>query len=158
MAALSRPIDTSNIDTSSDYPMIEEGWHSALISTSDEEENKKGTGRNIILEFTIGQGKWSGKTIRTWLCYQHSTAKTQEIALKLLTKIMNAVGVPSPLKDTAQLHNKPLRIKVGIDGTYNTIEDVEPYTAQAKDLYAPAEKKEEQQDAFADLEEPDWKK
>lgn len=139
MAQLQAPLDTTGIDTSSDFTTLPEGWYQAVIVDSDESENSKGNGRFIKLEFVIGSGKYSGTKILHWLNYQHSTAKAQEIGLRELTKIMQIAGVPSPLRDTMQLHNKKMEIEIKPDGTYNRVTGVRAIAATQADLYRPAQ-------------------
>jgi len=67
MASLMQPINTAGIDTSSNFDLLPEGWYQAIISDSDEAESKKGNGRYIKLEFTIGSGPHSGRKVSTWL-------------------------------------------------------------------------------------------
>ena len=157
MASLQQPINTQGIDTTSEFDLIPEGWYQVIISDSDESENAKQNGRYIKLEFTIGNGKYTGKKVKTWLNYQHTTAKAQEIALKQLAKIMECLRVSSPLKDTAQLHSKALEIQIIQDGTYNAVNDYRPYQATVKDLYSQAKPAAQAPVDFSDL-EPDWAK
>ena len=164
MARLGAPVDTTGVDTSNNFELIPEGWYQAVITNSDEDSNSKGNGRFIMLEFTIGAGQYSGKTVRTWINYMHDSAKAQEIGLKQLAKLMEVVRVASPLKDTAQLHGKSLEIQISIDGTYNRVEGfreriVGGGKAAGMAALAPEKKvNREAQTGFDDLEEPEWVK
>jgi len=154
MAQLQAPINTAGIDTSASFDMIPDGWYQAIIIDSDESANKNGDGRWILLEFVIGSGPHSGKKIKTWLNYQHKSAKAQEIALKQLAKIMEVLRVPSPLKDTSQLHNKKIEIQISINGTYNNVDDFRACAITQSDMRAPAPADTN----FSDMEEPEWAK
>ena len=159
MTKLGAPINTANIDTTDSFALLPEGWYQAMISDTVEDANSKGTGRFIKIEFVIGAGEHSGKMLPLWINYQHDNAKAQEISLKVLARLMEAVRVPSPLKDTAQLHGKSLEIQVTVDGTYNRVESfraragADKSAVVAKALRSPAPT-----EGFSDLEDLPWDK
>jgi hypothetical protein len=138
MAQLYTPIDTSGIDpNATGFSQIPEGWYQVLIADTDENENSKGNGRFIKVEYLIASGALSGEKVLQWINYQHSTPKAQEIGLRQLAKLMQCVNVPSPLRDTMILHSKKLEIYIKPDGSYNTVDDMRPYSSAGQQRPVP---------------------
>ena len=93
------------------YEVIPPGLYEAIITESEMQANKAGTGAYLKLTFTITSGSCKGRLLWDRLNLNNPSAKAVEIARQQLANICRAVNVLSP-RDSTQLHNLPLRIKV----------------------------------------------
>ena len=86
----------------------------SMIVNSEMKETKDGKGRYLNLTFEIlDDNDYKGRRVFEKLNLVNASEKTVEIAQRTLSAICRAVGVLHP-KDSAELHNKPLVISVGI--------------------------------------------
>ena len=90
------------------------GWYRAWIVASEVKPTRKGDGKRLELELDVIEGEHKGRKVWEGLNIENPSADAQEIALRDLTAICQATGV---LKFTAsaQLHRKPMLVKVGIE-------------------------------------------
>jgi hypothetical protein len=107
--------DSSAIEPNAPMEAFPAGVYTMAITKSDIKPNKKGTGK--LIEFVwsiIEEGPFKGRKVRQYVNFQHSNATTQAIGQGELSAISRACGIKG-LTDTAQLHNIPVRVKVGIE-------------------------------------------
>lgn len=95
-----------------EYALIPEGKHEAIIVDSTEKDTKSGS-KMVTLKFQITKGPSQNRLLWENLNLWHSSDKAREIARGTLSAISRAVGVESP-RSTADLFGKPLVISVGI--------------------------------------------
>ena len=89
------------------------------IVESSMADTKKGDGRFLKLTFEVADGEFKGRRIFEQLNLVNQNTQTVEIAQRTLSAICRAVGVLHP-KDSAELHNIPFVVSVGIkEETYN---------------------------------------
>lgn len=91
------------------YEVIPEGRYAAVITESELKENKKRNGQYLKLTFEIIEGAYKGRKVWAQLNLFHANAIAVEIAQKELASICRAVNV-AQIRDSAELHNKPLVI------------------------------------------------
>lgn len=106
--------NAAEVEPSQDYSPIPPGNYKAIITNSSVEQAKSGNGTNLVLTFKVVDGPHKGRELRSWLCVQHPKEQTQEIARRTFSAICHAVG-QIQCTDTAQLHSKPLLIKVSVE-------------------------------------------
>ena len=94
----------------------------AVISESAMAPNKKTKGQHLSLTWTVIEGDYADRKVFSNLNLVNESGKTVEIAQKDLSAICRATGVLHP-KDSAELHNKPVVISVGIRKGSNGYED-----------------------------------
>jgi hypothetical protein len=94
----------------------------AVISESAKVPNKKTNGEHISFTFTVIEGECKDRKVFTNLNLINDNPDTVEIAKRDLSAICRATGVLHP-KDTAELHNIPVVISVGIRKGSNGYED-----------------------------------
>ena len=94
----------------------------AVISESAKVPNKKTVGEHISFTFTVVDGDYKDRKVFTNLNLINENPDTVEIAKRDLSAICRATGVLHP-KDTAELHNIPVVISVGIRKGSNGYED-----------------------------------
>jgi hypothetical protein len=130
--------NAGEVEASDSYDPIPAGWYSAMITESEFQPTKAGTGQFLKLRFDIIDGEHQGRVVFTNLNLDNPNPKAVEIAQKDLSAICRAVGVMTP-QDSAELHDKPLQIKLTIrparDG-YDAQNEVKGY--KGMDGAAPA--------------------
>lgn len=141
--------DARNVEPqSNDFEILPAGVYVAHITQSDVKTTKVGTGQYLSLTWEILDGQHKGRKVFENINFQNPSAKAQSIGQASLSSLCRAVNVPV-LKDSTALHNKPCRIKVGIekgDGQYGDKNNVKGYEAIAAG-FAPAPQAPQQQQA-----------
>ena len=94
----------------------------AVISESAMAPNKKTKGEHLSMTFTVVDGDYKDRKVFTNLNLINENSDTVEIAKRDLSAICRATGVLHP-KDSAELHNIPVVISVGIRKGSNGYED-----------------------------------
>jgi len=112
--------DASTVEPQSAFEPIPAGKYLALISESEMKPTKTGSGQYLQLTFVIlDNGPYSGRHIWTRLNLQNSNRTAEDIAQRELSAICRAVNVLRP-QDSADLHNIPLAIIVGMERNKGT--------------------------------------
>ena len=132
--------DATAVEPQQSSGPIPAGTYLAQVIESDLKHLKSGNGMGLALTFQIIDGEHKNRRVWENLNVQHSNSETQRIAQAQLSSLCRAVNVPQ-LKDTTQLHNKPLkiRVKIRIDAKYgdsNSVASFEPASSGAS--YAPS--------------------
>ena len=133
MASLS--FDATSVEITSRDPVPADVYE-ALITDSEIRATRTGNGKGINLTFEIVSGPHKGRKVFAWINFQHPKAEVQRIGQEELARICKAVGI-GRLEDTAQLHNLPMMITVGIDKDDKTRNVIKNY--KAKEGAAPAQ-------------------
>lgn len=94
-----------------DQPLIPDAKYQAIIVKSDIVDNKKGTGKNMVLTFVITSGQYKDTEFTEWLSFINPNAVAERIAGEKIRSILDAAGVAT-FTDTNQVHSKPLIIEV----------------------------------------------
>src|SRR5262249_10351328 len=97
------------------YELLPAGFYEAEIVDA-EAPPKTGDGRMLTLDWQIGEGPYTGRHLRQWLCYRHSNSQTETFARQKLKDVCEAVDVHEPLSqhNLDILKYKPARLVVGI--------------------------------------------
>ena len=103
--------NASEIDPSVSFDPIPAGKYVAAISESAMKATKAGTGHYLELTFEVLSGQYKGRKLWTRLNLDNPNPQAVQIARGELSAICRAVGVMQP-KDSCELHNLPLSIKV----------------------------------------------
>lgn len=129
--------NASSITPKTSYDPIPAGWYLAQVTDSGVNPSKSGKGMRMSLTFDILEGQFKGRKIFAGLNVQHENPEVERISQEQLGTLMHAIGVID-LQDTAQLHMKPVMIKVKVreakDG-YDASNDVSGY--KKSDIVAP---------------------
>lgn len=132
--------DATNIEPSSEYQPLPVGEYAVVITESNMQATKAGTGEYIKLKFEVIEGTFKGRTLFSNLNINNTNQTAVEIAMRDLSAICRAVN-RMQITDTSQLHNQPLTVKVGLepsnkgDGSFNNV--IKAYSAYGKTLAAP---------------------
>lgn len=106
--------DANAVPPAEEYRVVPSGEYTAAIESSEMKDTKSGDGKYLALCVQILEGQYKGRKLWENLNIVNKSQKAQEIARGTLSAICRAVGVMTP-RDSADLHYKPLRIKVGVD-------------------------------------------
>lgn len=107
--------DSSAVEPNAPMEAFPAGVYTMAVTKSDAKPNKKGTGRFIEFVWSVlEEGPYKGRKVWQYVNFQHSNSTTQAIGQGELSAISRACGVKG-LTDTAQLHNIPVKVKIGLE-------------------------------------------
>ena len=107
--------NAAEIGPTNNFDAVPPGTYEAVITSSESKPMKSGNGMGFNFAFEIISGEQKGRKVFVWITYEHRTSPdAQRIGREQLSAICRACGL-TQLSDTAQLHNLPLLITVGID-------------------------------------------
>lgn len=132
--------DANEVEPNAGFEVVPAGEYDAVIVASKVEPTKKGDGKMAVLELQILSGEYQNRKLFDRLNLWNPNEKAVQIARGTLSAICRAINVLQP-KDTTQLHNKPLRVKVAVsdDPQYGKRNEVKGYkTRGAAVATAPA--------------------
>ena len=131
--------DATAVEPQQSNGPIPAGTYLAQVIESDLKHLKSGNGMGLALTFQILDGEHKNRRLWTNLNVQHSNPTAQQIGQQQLSSLCRALNVPQ-LKDTIQLHNKPLkvRVKIRIDATYGDKNEITAYEPAAAGFSANA--------------------
>jgi hypothetical protein len=116
------------------YEPLPAGWYEAVITESEEKENKKKDGSYIQLKFQIFGPSHNGRVIFGRLNLNNPNDQAVGIARQDLKAIVMACGL-ARCTSTEQLHDIPLMIKLTVkpgDGNYEPSNEIRGYKAVDK--------------------------
>jgi len=112
--------DANDWEPTGTFEPLPDGEYKAIITESGFEETKAKDGEFLKLTLQIVEGKHEGRKLFDRLNLKNKSEQAVQIARGTLSAICRAVGKMTP-KDSSELHNIPLTIKVAVDGEYNRI-------------------------------------
>jgi hypothetical protein len=106
--------DSSTVEKrENNFELLPAGWYVAQITESDIVKLKSGKGDGIKLTFDILSDSHRGRKIWQTLNVRHEIADTERIAQEQLGQLCDSIGIVR-MTDTAELHNKPMQVKVKV--------------------------------------------
>jgi len=130
--------NANEVDSAVGFDPIPAGKYLAVITESEMKPTKAGTGQYLQLTFQVIDGEYKGRLIWARLNLDNPSAMAVKIARAELSAICRAIGVMAP-KDSVELHNLPLVIKVGCkkrDDTGDITNEIKGY--EGRQQTAPA--------------------
>ena len=106
-----RGFDANQVEPSTSFDPIPAGKYLAMIVESDMEPTKANDGSFLKLTFQILEGEFKGRQLWARLNLNNRNETAVKIANAELSAICRAVEKMTP-KDSVELHNLPLVIKV----------------------------------------------
>lgn len=103
--------NAAEVDPSVSFEALPAGKYLAVITDSEVKPTKSGSGEYLQLTFQVIEGPHKGRLVWARLNLQNKNETTVTIARAELSAICRAVGVMAP-KDSVELHNLPLQIRV----------------------------------------------
>ena len=101
--------DANQVEPSADFEPVPAGKYLAVITSSEQKDNKAGTGSYLQLTFQITDGPYKNRLLWARLNLDNPNATAVQIARAELSAICRAVGVLAP-NDSVELHDLPLVI------------------------------------------------
>jgi hypothetical protein len=112
------------------------GEYDVIVVNSQKKETRAGTGAYLSLEMQITSGEFQNRrlfhNLNLWLREDSDDRKMAvKIAKGQLSELCRAVGVLTP-RDSSELHNKPLRVKVTVkeSAEYGPQNNVKKFSAR----------------------------
>ncbi len=124
--------NANEVDPAVGFDPIPAGKYLAIITESEMKPTKAGTGQYLQLTFQVLDGPYKGRLVWARLNLDNPSEMAVKIARAELSSICRAVGVMAP-KDSIELHNLPLVIKVGCkkrDDTGEITNEIKGYEAK----------------------------
>ena len=148
MAEINYTVDANNAEEG--FEVIPAGDYTVVIESSDYTSNKQGTGKVLSLTYQIIDGRYKGSKLFNYLNLEHQKENVVAIARKTMNAIGVAVGIREVVRDSAMLHNIPMKVEVVVKddpsyGKKNEIKKHSPLNDQETVQQSPA--KEEVQKA-----------
>jgi hypothetical protein len=103
--------DANQVDPAATFDPVPAGKYVAVITESEMKPTKAGNGHYLELTFEISDGPSKGRKLWARLNLDNPNQQAVQIARGELSAICRAVGVLQP-KDSCELHNLPLSVKV----------------------------------------------
>jgi len=128
------------VDPAVGFDAVPAGKYVAAITESEMKPTKAGTGQYLQLTFQVIDGEYKGRLLWARLNLDNPSAMAVKIARSELSAICRAIGVMAP-KDSLDLHNLPVVIKVGCkkrEDTGEVTNEIKGYEARQRAAAAPA--------------------
>ena len=118
----------ASTEATSSFDVLPAGEYDAIICGSELKSTKDGKGKYLNLELQVLNGPCQNRKIFDKLNLINNNPMAVQIARGTLSSICRAIGVMTP-KDSSELHNKPLRIKVTVknDEEYGEKNNIKAY-------------------------------
>lgn len=132
MASLT-DLDLKNTQAGGSFEPIPAGEYPAILVHSEKKPTKDGTGARLELKFQILNGQYQNRTLFDGLNIINKSSQAQQIGRGQLKALCLACGVPDP-NDSAELHNRPLNIRVAIgkDQNGNPRNEIKGYKSRSE--------------------------
>lgn len=101
------------------FEPVPAGEYKAIISSSELKPTSSGDGKRLALELQIIEGQYEGRKFFDGLNLVNKSEQAVQIAKGTLSAICRAVGKMTP-KDSSELHNIPLIVKVSVEPRNDT--------------------------------------
>lgn len=101
-------------DMGDGFKVIPPGTYNVMVVDSDVQTTRSG-GKMLVLKYQIIDGAYIGDTVVDRLNLVNTSETAQKIGLSQLKNVCDAIGHKGQLKNSEQLHGKPLSIKVVVE-------------------------------------------
>jgi hypothetical protein len=95
------------------YELLPAGWYTAQVTESEIAPLKSGNGQALKLTIEVLQDGYRGRKVWARLNVRHTNQQAESIAQQQLRELCESIGL-ARFRDTTELHNKPMQIKVKI--------------------------------------------
>ena len=116
-----RGFNAHTVEPNESFDPVPAGEYLCIITASDDRPTKSGNGSYLELEFEVIDGPYKGRKLWDRLNLANPNEMAVKIARATLSAICRAVGVMEP-KDSCELHDQPLFVKVRLDKRSDTDE------------------------------------
>lgn len=124
--------DASKVAPQEGFSVIPAGSYIAQIEESEIKPTKSGTGQMLKLKWRVLDGQYKNRVIFGNINIVNANPEAEKIGQRQLSALCHAAGVLQ-LQDTAQLHAKPMKVKVKVrvdeTGKYDDQNEITNYEA-----------------------------
>ena len=123
--------NAGNQEGMDDFSVIPVGEYNVQIVKSEVTETKAKTGTLLKLQFKVIDGKYKGRIVFGQYNLTNPNAQAVEISRKQMKTLCDSIGKPDGVQDSNEMHNIPLKIKVGIrpaQGVYPEQNEIKFYS------------------------------
>ena len=110
------------------FDPLPNGWYLGQVVDSDVRDTRSGNGKYAKFEFEVVDGPFQGRKLFANINFQNQNPDAQRIGQAELAELTQATGC-GVIRDTTELHFKPVLIKVGVrkdDRDQNEIKAYKP--------------------------------
>lgn len=111
--------NANEVEPNVGFEPLPPGDYEACIVASEMKPTKNGDGQYLNLELSILNGQFQNRRLFEKLNLSNPNPEAVRIAQGTLSAICRAVNVLTP-NDSSELHNRPLRISVGVEKRKDT--------------------------------------
>jgi hypothetical protein len=111
--------NANEVEPNVGFEPLPPGDYEACIVASEFKTTKNGDGQYLDLELSILNGQYQNRRLFEKLNLKNANETAVQIAQGTLSAICRAVNVLQP-NDSSELHNRPLRISVGVEKRKDT--------------------------------------
>lgn len=125
--------DANQVEPHAALEPLPAGVYVACVSASEMRPTAQGDGSYLNLELTIVEGQYKGRKVWDRLCLNHPKPEAVRFARARLSSLCRAVQVLQP-RDSTQLHNLPLTLKLGLkkrNDTHEMANEVRGYESKS---------------------------
>ncbi len=122
MANLGGEFDAGSVEPQREMGVLPAGEYRCVATESDFKDTKAGTGKYLEITWQVIEGQYANRKLFSRLNLMNPNSTAVEIARSELSSICRAVNVLK-LKDSSQIHNIPLLVKVAVKKREDTGED-----------------------------------
>lgn len=115
--------DATGVDPATPFEVLPVGKYAVIVSATEMKQTKAGDGYYLECEYTVTEGAHEGRRLWSRHNISNPNAKAEQIARQELSAICHAVGILK-VADSAELHDRPLVIEVGLEKNKQNGEDV----------------------------------
>jgi hypothetical protein len=101
------------------FKVLPPGIYTVIIVESEVADTKNSGGKLLNLTYQVVDGPYMGDSLTDRINIVNKSDVAQKIGLSQLKHICDAIGHAGQLKDSTQLHGKPLSVKIGIESFKN---------------------------------------
>jgi len=130
MVQLTENYAPEQTEESQGFDPLPAGEYPAVATDSELKDTKAGDGKYLNVTFEVIEGSHKGRKV--WARYNlvNPNKQAEQIGHQQLKQFATAAGKPNA-RDSEELHNVPLVLKVTVRDVYNDVKDVKPYRATA---------------------------
>ena len=97
------------------FEALPPGFYNVVIVKDEVKNNKKNTGKLLVLTLQVTEGPYVQKTITDNINLTNASAQAAQIGQGQLKRLCRLTGTPYPPQDTATMYGKPLQVTVKVE-------------------------------------------
>ena len=101
------------------FKILPPGVYTVIIVESEVTDTKSTGGKLLNLTYQVVDGPSTGDSLTDRINIVNNSEIAQKIGLSQLKNVCEAIGHGGQLKDSTQLHGRPLSVKIGIESFTN---------------------------------------